>query len=397
MNGFLQRTFFAMMLILMAAGAIVVPAGGAAAQGSATLEVTLRGCNEGVDPRTGNPSTKCTTPLDAPGDAGVHWGGDGQGGMPFADMARHNDGTYEVQIPANTEVSIFSMFPSLRTAYFVPELNLDIWFPGGDGAYLNASPGETIKLHYYYYYYPETSATMTILMRGCPDGFDPDADDFFDDCTTPLDAPDASFIYWGGDGQGGMEITGLDRLNNGAYVYEAGTHTMNVELSGLAPVVRNAYQVFGFDDVTGDAYAFNLADGETREVHVFYYNETGGGSATINVTLRGCPDGVDPSAIANPASTCTTPLDAPDDAAVIWGGDGQGGQEIFYYDRLNDGTYHLDSLPANQTILLTGFAPSVRDSWLFTGDVANTVNADVELWVDAGGTYQVYVYYFNAP
>jgi len=400
MNGFLHRILLAITLVLMAAGALLTPAGIASAQGQATLEVTLRGCNEGVDPRTGNPAKKCTTPLDAPDDAGVFWGGDGQGGMPFADMNRQYDGTYEVQIPANTDISIFSMFPSLRDAYFVPELGLDIWFPGGDGAYLNAAPGETISLHYYYYYVPETSATMTILMRGCPDGFDPGSDDFFDDCTTPLDAPDAATIYWGGDGQGGMEITALDRQSNGAYVYEAGTHTMNVELSGLAPVVRNAYQVFGFDDVNGETYTFNLADGETREVAVFYYNDDGGGTgnstATINVTLRGCPEGVDPTAIANPAATCTTPLDAPDAAAVIWGGDGQGGQEVHFYDRLYDGTYHLDNLPADQTILLTGFEPSVRDSWYFTGD-GSALNADLELWVDAGGVYQVYVYYFNAP
>ena len=120
------------------------------------------------------------------------------------------------------------------------------------------------------------------------------------------------------------------------------------------------------------------------------------GSATINITLRGCPDGIDPTTVSNPAASCTTPLDAPDAAAVIWGGDGQGGQEIAYYDRLYDGTYQVDNLPADQSILLTGFAPSVRDSWLFTGD-AYAVNSDLELWVDAGGVYQIYVYYFNAP
>jgi hypothetical protein len=166
MNGFLQRTFFAMMLVLMAAGAILVPAGGAAAQGSATLEVTLRGCNEGVDPRAGNPATKCTTPLDAPDEAGATWGGDGQGGMPFTDMDRQYDGTYEVQIPANRDVKLINMYPELRNAYIIPELGIEVNAPFNNPPVVHAAPGETVTLHVYYFYYPDTSATMTILMRG---------------------------------------------------------------------------------------------------------------------------------------------------------------------------------------------------------------------------------------
>jgi hypothetical protein len=46
---------------------------------------------------------------------------------------------------------------------------------------------------------------------------------------------------------------------------------MSVELSGLAPVVRNAYQVFGADNASGDTYTINLVDRETREVFVFYW------------------------------------------------------------------------------------------------------------------------------
>jgi hypothetical protein len=70
-----------------------------------------------------------------------------------------------------------------------------------------------------------------------------------------------------------MSITGLDRQYNGEYVYDAGPGTMSVELSGLAPVVRNAYQVIGADGASGDAYTVNLTDGETREVYVFYWFE----------------------------------------------------------------------------------------------------------------------------
>jgi hypothetical protein len=116
-----------------------------------------------------------------------------------------------------------------------------------------------------------TEATVLMTFRGCPEGFDPTTGDFFADCTVPLDAPDASFISWGGDGQGGMGITELERRYDGTYVYTAGSDTMSLQLSGLAPVVRNAYQVIGADGGSGDTYTVSLTNGETREIFVFYY------------------------------------------------------------------------------------------------------------------------------
>ena len=115
------------------------------------------------------------------------------------------------------------------------------------------------------------SATILLTFLACPEGFDSNAGDFFAECTIPLDAPDAAVISQGGDGQGGMNITQLDRQNDGAYIYPAGSGTMNVQFSGLAPVVRNGYQVFGADGGNGSIYTVNLANGETREISIFYY------------------------------------------------------------------------------------------------------------------------------
>ncbi len=114
-------------------------------------------------------------------------------------------------------------------------------------------------------------ATLLMTFRGCPEGFDPATGDFFSDCTKPLDAPDAAFISWGGDGQGGMYITELDRQYDGAYVHNAKSATMNLRISGLAPVVRDDYEVFGVDGSDGNGYFVNLVDGESREVFVFYW------------------------------------------------------------------------------------------------------------------------------
>lgn len=110
-----------------------------------------------------------------------------------------------------------------------------------------------------------------MTFRACPEGFDPNSGNYFADCTIPLDAPDKSFLYHGGDGQGGMNIMWLDRQYNGEYVFNAGPYTMNLELMGLAPVVRDAYYVVGADAVDGGTYTVYLSDGEVREVYVFYY------------------------------------------------------------------------------------------------------------------------------
>jgi lysophospholipase L1-like esterase len=114
-------------------------------------------------------------------------------------------------------------------------------------------------------------ATLLMTFRGCPDGFDPATDDFYANCTIPLDAPDNAFVDFHGEGQGGEFIAMLDRQYNGEYVYTANPGTMNVELRYLGPVVRDAYQVFGTDGGDGSSYTVNLIGGETREVFVFYW------------------------------------------------------------------------------------------------------------------------------
>lgn len=90
------------------------------------------------------------------------------------------------------------------------------------------------------------------------------------------------------------------------------------------------------------------------------------GSASITILLRGCPDGVDPQAIANPAAECTVPLDAPDEAGVFWGGDGQGGMPLADTERLNNGTYTMLA-PAGMSIQLFGFDPTVYDAYVVLG------------------------------
>lgn len=245
----------------------------------ATLNVTLRGCPEGVDPNTTDPVTACTIPLDAPNQAAITYPDEMTHEMfiPMSEQPRLTDGTYQVTVPANTELQVAYFEPSVRDA-FVAVGQDSMSFYGNP--IITLGPGETGQVFLYYYYLPgsgsaqtstTSSATLLMTMRGCPEGFNPNTDDFFANCTIPLDAPDTSFLYHGGDGQGGMNIVWMERQYSGAYVFNAGPYTMNVTISGLAPVVRDGYTVFGADSQNGENFTINLMDGETREVWVFYY------------------------------------------------------------------------------------------------------------------------------
>ncbi len=250
---------------------------------SATLNITLRGCPEGVDPTTTNPATACTIPLDAPDAAAVTFP-DSMGHemfIPMSTVPRLYDGTYQATVPANLDLQVSYFEPDVRDTFMSAGHE---WVTPYGNPVINLAPGETGHITLYYYFYVTTgqssgtssqattgNATLLITMRGCPDGFNPNTDDFFANCTEPLDAPDASFLYHGGDGQGGMNIMWMDRQSDGAYIFNAGPNTMNVTLSGLAPVVRDGYTVVGADSVYGDQATINLVNGETRHVYVFYY------------------------------------------------------------------------------------------------------------------------------
>ena len=94
-------------------------------------------------------------------------------------------------------------------------------------------------------------ATLLMTFRGCPEGFNPASGDFSAECTIPLDAPDAAFIYWGvklETDPGGMHVADLRPARRLAPMAPARAGRMDLTLSNLTPVVRDAYQVVGADD-----------------------------------------------------------------------------------------------------------------------------------------------------
>jgi|GEM_PF-6676075 len=115
-------------------------------------------------------------------------------------------------------------------------------------------------------------AEFTVLMtfRGCPEGFVPNVDDPFTVCTIPLDAPDASLV--GEWGESLIPITSLERQYNGEYIYYASSgYGYYLVLTGLEPVLRDGFLIYGVDDQDGSSYITLLNDGETREIFIFYY------------------------------------------------------------------------------------------------------------------------------
>jgi hypothetical protein len=48
-----------------------------------------------------------------------------------------------------------------------------------------------------------------------------------------------------------MPFTDMARQYDGTYLYTAGRFTMNADPKYLEPIVRYAYQVFGYDNVDG--------------------------------------------------------------------------------------------------------------------------------------------------
>jgi hypothetical protein len=242
------------------------------AEGSGNINIKLRGCPEGVSPLDiGNPAAVCTIPLDAPADAGVAWGGDGQGGIPLMDAKRLHNGSYLVLVPADMTVRLFGFEPSVYDAYtFVGADSMAL----GDAEVTLSPSGYRSITVYYYHLEPGLSATtLDITLRGCPEGVNPlEVAVPADVCTIPLDAPDEAGVAWGGDGQGGMPLADTERLSSGTYRILAPADR-EIRTFNFEPTVYDTYTVVGADDFTDGEATMTLAEGESRRITFYYFFE----------------------------------------------------------------------------------------------------------------------------
>lgn len=87
--------------------------------------------------------------------------------------------------------------------------------------------------------------------------------------------------------------------------------------------------------------------------------------ATLDITLRACPDHLMPQNV-NPATDCTIPIDGADPAGVYWEGDNPGQVLLSQSERMIDGTYRT-TIPANVPVSLRHLEPNLRDDYLAVG------------------------------
>ena len=146
MVGVVIRLAAVLALVVTSWASIAQPA---TAQSTATLNLTLRGCPEGVVPQSVNPAVTCDIPLDAPGSAGIHWS-QGQGSLLIVNQGRLWDGTYSISVPANVPLTLYNLEPAVRDDYMA--VGADTFTQGGDPV-ITLAPGQTRSVGIYYYYY----------------------------------------------------------------------------------------------------------------------------------------------------------------------------------------------------------------------------------------------------
>lgn len=382
----------------------VLPSLPASAQDPATasMRITFHGCPDGVDPNT-DPGA-CTIPLDAPDAAVLQW--EASSLQIANDVDRDPDGTYVIpNLPADTYMTFSGLEPVEHNHFLVidhGDANDD--FASGNDAWhpdMELLPGEVREVTAYYWngaegLDPDPAASLGFTFRGCPDGVNPETiGDPAATCTTPLDAPEAAEVAVGDET---LAIADLPRANDGTYLLTDLAPFSVPTFFGLAGSVHDRYTVTEPAEIAGPTgYWVYLDRGEDANVTIYYWNDNGGDpgdeSATLDLTLRGCPDGIDPREVADPVAECTIPLDAPDAAYAAW--------DPAYLniaqdaERLYDGTYRISGIDGPALIELGGFEPSVRNSFVIFGadDYAGPL-AYVDL--DNGESVHLYVFYFNA-
>ncbi len=407
--------FIRLIFPLIIALGLLVPgvATTAAAQDASTasMRITLRACDTGVDPQA-TPDA-CDIPIDAPMRAELV-------SSDYADAyqytidentPRENDGTYVIDgIPAGLELTLRSFAPLEHDAFMYT--GVDSTADIGWDAYVNLAAGEVRDVAIYYWNEADGPSMpaeneVHLTLRGCPDGVDPNVD--ATECTIPIDAPaDATWGTNRGTGRA-VSIADQPRLDDGTYVLGDIAAYSEVLMSGFQGTAHDSFLVTQPDDVipdqqTGDTYLVYVTRGETRELTVYYYNagaeypEDPGETATVQLTFRGCPDGVDPTV---DATDCTIPLDAPPAAAAQWYSGSS--NAVVDHERLEDGTYVVDGIDDSGVpnegppwpVSLTGFQGSEHASYLFVGvdSVDEAGNGILEL--QPGEVREVTIYYYN--
>jgi hypothetical protein len=246
------------------------------------------------------------------------------------------------------------------------------------------------------------TAELRITLRACPDGVDPNVDT--SECTIPLDAPDASVLLWA---DSSVQIAHeVERDTDGTYVIPNAPADEYMVLQGFEPVEHNHFMFIDHGDDNDDFATNNdkwhpdmeLVTGETREISVFYWNGPDGlnpeTETSLGLTFRGCPEGVDPTKIEDPAAECTTPLDAPAESIYSTGSDEF--LPITELPRADDGTYLISGQPAFTVVEFGQLHGINHDRPWVTEPAGISGPVSYRVHLDRGLQANVTIYYYNA-
>lgn len=245
------------------------------------------------------------------------------------------------------------------------------------------------------------SATLHITLRGCPDGIDPETDDLAAECTEPIDASEPAYAVWG-TGDDRASIPDAPRRGDGTYVIEGIPAPESVGFKGLNPWVYDTWTMVGADGPgqRENDWFVRLDPGEEAEVIAYYFNlpeDESEQGATLDITVRECPEGVDPTTVADPSLECTGLGDLPEDATLTAAPNYV--VDVGYAPRLDDGTYRAERLGAID-VYSSGFESPVFDSMLVLDADGNPIDpeaAEPPIVLEQGVTKQIFVYYYTAP
>ncbi len=359
--------------------------------GENTVRVTVLGCPDGVDPH--DDAAACTEPASPPDDLTVSWGGMlNPQSTPVNALPQDESGAWILaDLPPYSEVDVSRL---------TDEPVMDLLFTGdaeeiwetNKGVTLYALRGETRNITVYLYNQDDgagaTTGTIEIGFWGCPEGVDPNAD--ASSCTTALDAPASANIT---HRRHILDIVVAEqpRADDGSYVIED-VSPEGYYLIGAEREEYGAYLITGLthSDLIGDVIA--VEPGETTRIDVYSWQPVAGdpsaGSATIRVTMRSCPAGVDP---ATDPGACTE-LVQDDGSAMVYNPVDDTSTPLASYP-LDGGTYVLAGI-APGSWSLSGLAPLTRDAMLVTGH--DELHGDsYVVSIGDGETREITIYYYD--
>lgn len=373
-----------------------------------TVAFTFLACPDGFNPEDEQELepfiSSCNQPIDAPEGANV---GDGIGSYPLNQVPRGVDGTYyvhDIAQPVSLTIRDFeAQGTDISLSYPAESWVRDMWTLDTTvtTSYINVFVWDDVSESTPQD--PVGRGTVQLTLLGCPEGVDPTGvaagtpgTEYCDNVIRPTG--DAALAWDGGE----IRLDSLEPEPDGQFRITGLPLNTVITLVDLQPSSRDSLLAEGLEvNENGDPY-FTLTANYPFPVSLYYYDAidqstpdepVGGG--TVYLSLRGCPEGVDPTGVASDhpgTDFCDNVIQATGDAALVWDG---GSVRLDSLTPDTDGNYTITGLPLNETITFVDLQPSNMDSWMAVGTTDWTTDGNPFMALSGTDTAYVSFYYYN--